>query len=177
MNAPDKLEAWGDDVPLRGEGTPQNDGSIQHLIEYLLTVYKRFGNTCVTASLQWGAAAMWKRDELAEQLAQIVEGRGSAEEAPADYSEIGKRNWRIGQLLAKIEALESKPATDALGCMDCGKLYSSFPLDTTLPDDQWRQIHPDEGGILCANCMVGRLAKLPGAIAVRAHLEVTKDRP
>lgn len=104
------LTAWGDDVPLRGEGTPQNDGSIRHLIEYLLTVYERFGNTTVTASLQWGASALWKRDELAEQLAQVIEGKGTDEAAPDDYSEIGKRNWRIGQLLGKVEKLEAQLA-------------------------------------------------------------------
>ena len=64
---------------------------------------------------------------------------------------------------------------NVLGCMDCGKPYSSFPLDVTIPDDQWRQIHDSKGGVLCANCMVARLSRLPGAIAVRARLEVAAD--
>ena len=56
-------------------------------------------------------------------------------------------------------------------CMDCKVLYSDFPLDTMLPDEQWRQIHNSEGGILCASCIVRRASRLPGAVAVRAYIE------
>ena len=65
------LEAWGEDVPLRGPDAPKNDGKIKHLIEYLLTVYERFGNTAVTADLQWGASALHKRDEQKERIAEL----------------------------------------------------------------------------------------------------------
>lgn len=66
---------------------------------------------------------------------------------------------------------------DVLRCMDgCGATYP-FPLDTVLPNDQWAAIGGQEQGsdLLCANCIVTRLAKLPGAIAVRARLEVADD--
>jgi hypothetical protein len=57
-------------------------------------------------------------------------------------------------------------------CRDCGKPYRDFKLDTTLPDEQWLLIHPEgNGGLLCANCMVRRAAKLPGIIAARMVLE------
>ena len=59
-----------------------------------------------------------------------------------------------------------------LGCMDCGLPYKDFPLDTTLPDHQWLMIHDNEGGILCANCIVKRASKLPGIIAVRAVFDI-----
>ena len=65
------LQPWGDDVALRGKDAPKNDGLIKHLIEYLLTVYKRFGNTAITCDLQWGSAAMWKRDERQERIAEL----------------------------------------------------------------------------------------------------------
>ena len=71
--------------------------------------------------------------------------------------------------------IQSETRESGLGCMDCGKPYGTFPLDMTIPDGQWREIHESEGGILCANCMVARLANLPGAIAVRARLEVATD--
>lgn len=58
-----------------------------------------------------------------------------------------------------------------LACLDCGTPYQSFPLDSTLPNDQWRMIHDSEGGILCANCMVERASKLPGAVAIRMQIE------
>lgn len=77
MSRPDPftptLQPWADDVPLRGERAPKNDGQIKHLIEYLLTVHKRFGNTAVTTSLQWGATALWKRDEQAKRIAELEE--------------------------------------------------------------------------------------------------------
>jgi len=57
-------------------------------------------------------------------------------------------------------------------CMDCGIPYQDFPLDMTLPDEQWLMIHPEgEGGLLCAGCIVKRAARLPGVIAVRAIFE------
>jgi hypothetical protein len=58
-----------------------------------------------------------------------------------------------------------------VGCMDCVAVYADFPLDTTLPDEQWRMIHDRDGGLLCASCIVKRGAKLPGVIALRARFE------
>ena len=57
-------------------------------------------------------------------------------------------------------------------CIDCGLPYSEFGLDMTLPNEQWLMIHPEGDGILCANCMVKRAAKLEGSIAVRAKIEM-----
>ena len=59
----------------------------------------------------------------------------------------------------------------ALRCMDCSAIYADFPLDTTLPDEQWRMIHDSDGGILCASCIVKRASRLPKVIAVRATIE------
>ncbi len=63
------------------------------------------------------------------------------------------------------------PSEPELHCMDCVVRYGDFPLDTTLPDAQWKQINPTEGGVLCASCLVSRASKLPGAVAVRAQIE------
>lgn len=60
-------------------------------------------------------------------------------------------------------------------CMDCQKPYEEFGLDTTLPDEQWATIHPGRDGLLCANCIVARAAKLPHAYAVRATIAYTKE--
>lgn len=62
-----------------------------------------------------------------------------------------------------------------LRCMDCRAIYADFPLDTTVPDEQWAMIHPSGGGVLCASCIVKRAAKLPGIIAVRAWFEFAPD--
>jgi hypothetical protein len=70
---------------------------------------------------------------------------------------------------------------DPLRCYDCGAPYSTFGLDTTIPDEQWARLFPGDnseavrcqkgGGILCASCMVKRAARLPGAVAVRAVID------
>lgn len=68
----DAPKAWGDDVALLGPNAPRNDGKIKHLIEYLLTVYDRFGNTVVTTKgLQWGSSALWKMDEQAKRIEEL----------------------------------------------------------------------------------------------------------
>lgn len=58
-------------------------------------------------------------------------------------------------------------------CMDCGKLYENFGLDTTLPHNQWLMINPDDHGLLCANCIVLRAAKLPSITAMRAVFDIS----
>jgi hypothetical protein len=39
----EELKPWAGDVALRGPDAPKNDGTIEHLICYLLTVHKRAG--------------------------------------------------------------------------------------------------------------------------------------
>ena len=57
-------------------------------------------------------------------------------------------------------------------CLDCGLAYDDFPLDLLLPRSQWLEIHPTDGGVLCAACVVARAAKVPGATAVHAVIEI-----
>lgn len=73
------------------------------------------------------------------------------------------------------EEQDIAPIGGDVRCMDCGALYRDFPLDTTLPDEQWRQIHPNDGGVLCASCMVKRGAMLPRVIALRARFEFANE--
>ncbi len=80
-------------------------------------------------------------------------------------------NRAIVECAAKSPEAGGHMSSPPLACLDCGKVYRDFPLDATLPDEQWRMIHDSEGGILCANCMVARAAKLPGAVAVRMQIE------
>ena len=56
-------------------------------------------------------------------------------------------------------------------CLDCDLPYTEFGLDMTLPNEQWLMIHPDNGGLLCANCIVKRVERLPRTIAIRARIE------
>lgn len=64
---PTKVRPWADDVPLNGDGMPTNTGQIEWLIQYLLTIRKRFGNTAVCVErLRWGGSALWAFDEAAK---------------------------------------------------------------------------------------------------------------
>lgn len=61
-------------------------------------------------------------------------------------------------------------------CLDCGKPYESFPIDTVLSDEEWRAIHPDEKGVLCANCIVARAAAhVPGIVITRLSFVRAED--
>ena len=57
-------------------------------------------------------------------------------------------------------------------CMDCGLPYGNFGMDTIMPRAQWLEINPDDGGILCANCMVKRASKVKGATCIHFIIEV-----
>jgi hypothetical protein len=57
-------------------------------------------------------------------------------------------------------------------CFDCGKPYGEFNMDMVLPHGQWKLIAPIDGdGLLCAQCIINRASKLPGAIVVHAIIE------
>lgn len=80
----------------------------------------------------------------------------------------------IRELVTEVERLKTEhklweeELSKVAYCEDCGKFYSDFCLDTTLPDDQWLAIHPSgEGGLLCANCMVARGSRLHGATVAK----------
>jgi len=67
------LKPFDDGVALAGPERPKDDGFIEHLIRYLLTVHKRFGNTCVTTNLQWGATALHQMDRYRVIMARCVD--------------------------------------------------------------------------------------------------------
>jgi hypothetical protein len=96
----EELKPWADDVALRGPDAPKNDDMIEHLICYLLTVHKRFGNTCVTNNLQWGAAAMHKRDpylERIEELSKALTAIKQAAKHPKQEDSIHGARYRCTQ--------------------------------------------------------------------------------
>ena len=64
-------------------------------------------------------------------------------------------------------------------CRDCGVPYHNFPCDLVVPDDIWKMISPTghEGGLLCPNCLCGRLTGL-GMTSVQVggdFSEIRKD--
>ena len=62
-----------------------------------------------------------------------------------------------------------------ISCMDCGLDYTQYPMDVVLKREQWLLIHPEDGGCLCANCIVARASKLPGVINLTARITFGSD--
>lgn len=119
-----------------------------------------------------GRAGLWiYRDDRVVTLIDAFEAKGSHVPSDAD-------TWMMGKLFGygdtdvlEFMARRSTTGATVVRCLDCGLHYADFPLDMTLPDEQWLAIHPDDGGVLCAGCIVKRAEKLPGRIAVRARIE------
>ena len=65
-----------------------------------------------------------------------------------------------------------------VNCFDCGLPYSEMGLDLVLPDQQWRVLFPEESGLLCANCICKRAAKLNGVVVLAwiESMEYKKQR-
>lgn len=80
---------------------------------------------------------------------------------------------RIVDLLSAAERLTMSEPSD---CMDCGLPYAGPTwLDLVIPREQWLLIHPDDGGILCANCMIARASKLPHVINITGRIMFGDD--
>jgi hypothetical protein len=76
----------------------------------------------------------------------------------------------------KMQQLKTAHLTAALCCMDCALDYEhDFPLDVVLTKEQWLLIHPADGGVLCANCIVKRASKLPHVINLSARITFASD--
>lgn len=59
-------------------------------------------------------------------------------------------------------------------CMDCG-IEDAESVGMLVPREHWLMIHPEDGGILCANCMVKRAKKLPRAINITGLITFAED--
>lgn len=59
-----------------------------------------------------------------------------------------------------------------MGCMDCGM---ESELDCVLTKTQWLMINPKDGGMLCANCIIKRAAKLPHVINLQCYISFADD--
>lgn len=90
----------------------------------------------------------------------------------------------VDALFRKLNKPEKAPpvqpgptALTIAACLDCGKPYGEFGLDTVLSDDQWALImgqpdsKDDPGGLLCGNCIVARASRLGYFVRARLVLE------
>ncbi len=60
------------------------------------------------------------------------------------------------------------------GCEDCGLLYHDFPMDVTIPDDQWIELtgYIEGEGILCGACIIQRGKEKYGVARLRFEGEI-----
>lgn len=66
--------------------------------------------------------------------------------------------------------------TAPLRCLDCSNPYAeTMAMSLLLPRDQWLLVNPDDGGVLCANCIIRRASALPGAINVTGRITFAAD--
>ncbi len=63
----------------------------------------------------------------------------------------------------------------SITCLDCGLNYDTFPLDVVLTRIQWLLLNPLDGGVLCANCIVSRAARLPQVINLSCSITFASD--
>jgi len=60
--------------------------------------------------------------------------------------------------------------------MDCGADYdTAMAMSLLIPKSQWLRINPADGGLLCANCMLRRAAKLDGAVNITGVITFADD--
>lgn len=94
-----------------------------------------------------------------------------------------KKEWM--RLQALLEG--DDPRVLKAECYDCGLPYQNFGLDLLVPRSQWLEIinldpplHPEDpnndGGLLCASCIVKRAGRLGGSSAVHAVIEFASAR-
>lgn len=78
-----------------------------------------------------------------------------------EYPEI-KGMWTHGEKASDLIWRIIDSMRGGITCEDCGAPYYELGVDIVLPDQQWKAIHPDEGGVLCANCICKRAEKVGG---------------
>ena len=69
------MRPWNDDIALSGPDAPENDGTIEFMIQYLLTVRKRFGNTCVSVAdgtIKWGGSSLHYQDKQNKEVQRLL---------------------------------------------------------------------------------------------------------
>jgi len=61
-------------------------------------------------------------------------------------------------------------------CMDYGADYEeTMAISLLIPKTQWLRINPEDGGLLCANCMLRRASALPGAVNITGRITFGDD--
>lgn len=85
-------------------------------------------------------------------------------------------SWALVPADEPAEDREKNDPVHEVKCMGCGLPYAGPAwLDLVIPREQWLLIHPDDGGILCANCLIARASKLPHVINITGRITFGSD--
>jgi hypothetical protein len=134
-------------------------------------------------ALKSAAASEWDEwhEGFGEGIAKVLDLLGQA--APGDLADQGslpdttKKAGTAGNgFLSPLDPPISDEQAMKAVCLDCGRDYAQFGMDILLQRTQWLEIHPAENGLLCAQCIVNRSAKLPGTLALHLFIEVVPHR-
>jgi hypothetical protein len=101
----------------------------------------------------------------------------ASDEALTTVAKLRAEQEQAAERLAPVLARYA-PTADVPGqvrCLDCASLSSAEPIALIVPRTQWLRIHPDDGGYLCAHCMLVRAAKLPGAVNITGVITLGTD--
>lgn len=98
------------------------------------------------------------------------------------WDELSKNDEFMGresQSSVKVETSQSIEQSEVVSnpafCLDCNKSYSTFGLDIIFERSEWLKIHPDENGVICANCIAVRAGKLKDVICIKAILDMREN--
>ena len=107
------MKPYPDNVPLEGPLQPAAT-TIDDLIRLLLTVQKRFGNTCVRYYIQWGASGLHAIDAQEREIERL--GRCNDEISRSNAEVLNHQNMEIDRLNQRIKMLidETHAAADVI---------------------------------------------------------------
>ncbi len=128
---------------------------------------------------EWMFHKIGKRETMSEKeyFIGMIMAKHIRDEWEASQQQLPVDKPAIDSALEKWEANLKENAKQQLPidnimpyCLDCEKPYSDFGLDMVLPDEHWLKIHPGKNGLLCAQCIVNRAAKIDGITGIYATI-------
>lgn len=169
--------------PMRADAAasrPQ-DGLEQLIADFEAAIAEPGGRqrgTCLTCGVDHDNEQRLNRAVLALTLRRLrglrvtdaAASRAPSEDAKFESKGTAEYTNKAGQ--QPTEAVVARPpSTQPIPCKDCGHLIF---IDTVLPDAEWERLCPD-GGVLCGNCIVGRVAVEKDAVIVYARIVSVDD--
>lgn len=98
------IQPYADHIALNGNNAPKID-KIDDLIRLLVTIRRRYGNTAVVFSIQWGASALWARSQLRSAI-EILRQYASKTRDYWDRDEDSKVGKRLAAMSGELKGYD-----------------------------------------------------------------------